>query len=270
MTFRQHEDSRHSGAPQEFFLFAMGTTAWRVTSGDAPVVLTDPDPETYEPLAMSCDQLTFGEEDTAGDVTITIPCDHAIAQLFVGGGPSVPLRVVARTLHRADADAEIHVAFTGEVIACDFEGPAARLKCAPMFGKLRRLTPGIAYQAQCAWVLFGAGCSLNADDFQATGTVTAVSGRQVTAVVFGTQADGWWRGGWIKFADGRRRFVVAHTGTTVTLMNVQPGLAPGDAFDVWPGCDRTEAVCAAKFSNLVNHMGFPRIPHRNPYERSIV
>jgi uncharacterized phage protein (TIGR02218 family) len=37
-------------------------------------------------------------------------------------------------------------------------------------------------------------------------------------------------------------------------------IAPGDAFSLTPGCDKSFATCQAKFGNGVNFRGFPHIP----------
>jgi uncharacterized phage protein (TIGR02218 family) len=271
VTYRTIEDSPHGGAPQEFYLVTSGASTWRVTPGDSPETIADPTtPHEYAPLRMTRESLSYGEEDNSGDLVVTIPVDHAIAQLFAAGTPAEPVYVTVRAIHRSDPDAEAEVWGPGTVTGCSLDDRDAKLTIAPFFGKLRRRVPGIVFSSQCPYVLFGSGCELVADDWNASGTVSAVDGTEVTATVFGTQADGWWRGGFVRWADGRRSFVVAHVGTTVTLANAKPGLSPGATFDVFPGCDGTETVCREKFDNLVHHLGFPRIPRRNPFERSIV
>jgi uncharacterized phage protein (TIGR02218 family) len=37
-------------------------------------------------------------------------------------------------------------------------------------------------------------------------------------------------------------------------------IAPGDAFAVAAGCDKTVTTCGAKFDNAVNFRGFPHMP----------
>ena len=34
----------------------------------------------------------------------------------------------------------------------------------------------------------------------------------------------------------------------------------GDTFSVYPGCDKTQAVCQSKFNNVARFRGFPFIP----------
>ena len=34
----------------------------------------------------------------------------------------------------------------------------------------------------------------------------------------------------------------------------------GDTFTAYPGCDKTQATCSGKFTNLTNFEGFPYVP----------
>jgi uncharacterized phage protein (TIGR02218 family) len=50
---------------------------------------------------------------------------------------------------------------------------------------------------------------------------------------------------------------------STTIYFVVPLPAPplaGDTFTVYPGCDKTQATCTSKFSNLINFGGFPYVP----------
>jgi len=46
------------------------------------------------------------------------------------------------------------------------------------------------------------------------------------------------------------------------LFNSPLPFAPnaGDAFTAYPGCDKTQNTCTAKFNNLANFEGFPYVP----------
>jgi uncharacterized phage protein (TIGR02218 family) len=55
--------------------------------------------------------------------------------------------------------------------------------------------------------------------------------------------------------------VARHAGSEVQL-TARPRfpVAPGDAFVVTAGCDKSFAVCGAKFANRDNFRGFPHMP----------
>ena len=64
---------------------------------------------------------------------------------------------------------------------------------------------------------------------------------------------------------GVPRMITNHSGDTITLSAVLPGLAVGVALEAFAGCDRTFATCQSKFGNSLNFGGFPWIPAKNPF-----
>jgi hypothetical protein len=86
---------------------------------------------------------------------------------------------------------------------------------------------------------------------------------------FALRPDQWYQGGRLESATGETRFVVDHQGDTVTLISPLPGVSSLD--DVWAywGCDHLEATCRDKFGNLTNHLGWSRLPGRNPFSGRI-
>ncbi len=114
------------------------------------------------------------------------------------------------------------------------------------------------------------GIDLSQSAFTGTGTVAAVltAARVFTATGLGAFASGWFSGGKLTFTSGanagRAMEVKAHgKGTAVTLdlwQAMSETIAPGDAFTISAGCDKTFATCKAKFSNIENFRGFPTMP----------
>ncbi len=78
--------------------------------------------------------------------------------------------------------------------------------------------------------------------------------------------DATYRGGFILWS-GQRRFIVEKVGQDVTLMSPFIGLTVGQTVKAYAGCDGTETVCAQRFANLDKHLGFARVPYRNPHTR---
>lgn len=37
----------------------------------------------------------------------------------------------------------------------------------------------------------------------------------------------------------------------------------GDAFTIYPGCDKQQSTCSAKFNNLIHFRGFPYVPENS-------
>jgi hypothetical protein len=68
-------------------------------------------------------------------------------------------------------------------------------------------------------------------------------------------------------ARARRRSSSGRTATTSCsspLLNV----AVSDDVAVYQGCDRSVAVCHARFSNVAHYLGMPLVPQKNPFSGS--
>ena len=267
MTFDSREKSRYSGAPVECFRFAHGQSVWLFTSADREVVLPA---GTFTPAVVQRSELDHSQEDGAGSVEVRIPLDLPLVSAFIGFVPATPVSVTIYRAHRTE-ESDYKATFVGTVASVVFEGSEAVLTCSPISGTFRRRVPGQTFQSQCNHPLYGPGCGLDRNSFRDVCTVGSVSGSTVTSTDFGARANGYFTNGWLEDpATGEVRWIVDHVGSTVTLMNPFPALAGGQTVNAFAGCDRTEATCAAKFNNLVNHLGFPRVPGRNPHDGSIV
>lgn len=114
------------------------------------------------------------------------------------------------------------------------------------------------------------GFLLDQPGFTAIGTVAAV-GASDTLGVAGLEAyeAGWFSSGTLAWTSGARagraERVVAHrregsTTSLVLLACIGPAVAPGDAFSIAAGCDKSFATCKVKFANALNFRGFPHLP----------
>jgi uncharacterized phage protein (TIGR02218 family) len=127
--------------------------------------------------------------------------------------------------------------------------------------------PRNIYQVGCLHTLFDAGCALSAASFQVSGTVTATSAGGQSFYTNLTQADGYFDLGTIEFTsgvhDGERYTIKQFKNSGGQIQLVYPalgGIANGVTFIARPGCDKKQATCSAKFSNLAHFRGYPYIP----------
>lgn len=114
------------------------------------------------------------------------------------------------------------------------------------------------------------GVALNQPQLSGNGTVLAVAEPDMLTVSGLTGfAPGWFVHGTLTWTTGARagrsERIVDHRrdGLGVTLIlgsHSGSAAAPGDAFSVRAGCDKTFATCKAKFSNVLNFRGFPHLP----------
>lgn len=269
MTLDAQEKSRYGAKPVELYRFAVGATpVYRWTSADEPIVSSaDGGSQTYTPQPITRGAIDLSQEDDAGSVDVSVDIANPIAQAMLVEGPASPVSLTVYRLHYGDG--ETAPIFGGRVVGAVFEAGSCVLKCQPLNVSLKQPIPRHTFQSQCNWATYGVGCGLNKASFKDSGTVMTFAGYFVRAAVFATRADGWFTGGWMELADGSRRYIIGHVGTTVTLRSPFPSLAVGQSFDAYAGDDRTEETCLNKFNNLANHLGFKRIPVKNPYSEGM-
>ncbi len=144
----------------------------------------------------------------------------------------------------------------GARFTAEWRGPAAGLD----------LVRGRVFQKGCDAALGDARCGVALAPLGVDGAVAAVAGEgRVLASGLPAFDPGRFDGGRLDWLTG------ANAGTSSDIRRLQgaeialavpPGLpaAPGDAFRIHPGCDKSFATCKAKFANAANFRGFPFIP----------
>lgn len=264
MSYADLETSRYGGKPVECYRFTHVDQTWRWTSADQPVQLSV---GQFTPVPISRTGFATSEEDGAGMVEVSVMRDNPVAAMVL---PILPVQPITLTIFRAHrGDNEVVLAWQGEVVSGRPQGAQVVLACAPALYPLRNKLPSMTYQTQCNHALYGAGCQVDPSSFRVPALVSVVSGATLTVGAAAAFPDGWFNAGWVQRDNGERRFILGHTGDQLTLHWAFSDLASTEEVDLYPGCDRTEQVCATKFGNLVNHFGFPRIPTKNPFDGSI-
>lgn len=259
MTYSAREASVADGAPVEFFRFARGADRWTLAASEDAVVHEG---ETYAPAAITRGPLRLPIELQAAGLEITLPVDVDPAGVFLAG-PAGVMTVTVYRRHRGDA--ETRAIFKGRIAQAAYQGAlTCRLACESLVTALQRAGLRRHYGRGCPHALYGPGCFANQELYRVDGVLAAAGPTALTASAFAAQPNGWWVGGKVRVGE-QMAFIVAHTGTVVTLLSPLPGAQAGLSFTAYPGCDRTPGTCAAKFNNLHNYGGFPYIPAKNPF-----
>lgn len=128
--------------------------------------------------------------------------------------------------------------------------------------------PRTLFQPACSHSLYDGGCTLVKSVFTVTGTVSGSGGTLTQFNTSLSQVDQYFTLGVISFTSGANtalsRSVKAYLNASgqITLTLPLPSApADGDAFTIYPGCDKTAVTCLNKFSNLPNFRGFPYVPN---------
>lgn len=163
-----------------------------------------------------------------------------------------------------DASLGTVLLFSGKVADMEVGRFEASLRVNSELDLLNIKMPRNVYQPGCLNTLFDGACSLVKSGFGVAGT--ASGGSSTATVLCGlSNPAGWFDLGTITFTSGANagvsRSIKQYTPGVIQLMNpLVTAPAPGDTFTAYAGCDKQQATCSGKFSNLANFRGFPYVP----------
>lgn len=249
--------------PVEFFRFVMGSEVWTYTSADYPITYND---ELYGPVSIGRGQMEAKNELSKASLEVKVDIYNPLARILLR---SVNEEVLTLTLF-VQTDVTTGTAWKGRLSSLKPTGSQLIMVFESVFTSLRR--PGLRarYQKTCRHALYGRGCNLALASFATAGTATAVSGSVVTVTEAAGFADGYFTGGMLRGPDNILRWVLSHTGDSITLSRPLDSIGEAIALSgtasvtLYPGCDHNRETCRVKFNNLDNYGGFPWIPSKNP------
>lgn len=258
----------------DLFTFTLsGGSAVRYTSADAPVTANSLAYSLGPTIKRGTTKLAVGiSVDT---LDLTLGADDSVT---VGGVPLLRL-VAAGWLDGARLSLERAFSpgpgsawvgglglFSGRVAdvkASRFEATIGVHSDAEL---LDVMIPRNVYMPGCSNTLFDGTCGLLKSAYAVTGTATSATDSSKTA--FSTalaQAADYFALGWAVGLTGANagvgRTIKAFAAGLVTTVQPWPAaVAIGDTFTVYPGCNKTQATCSSKFSNLARFRGYPYVP----------
>lgn len=178
----------------------------------------------------------------------------------------------ALTVRRLFMDASLNqqgtvVRFVGNIGDLDqVSRTVAKFTCKRKVEDLNIQLPRNILQPTCIHTLFDAGCTLSKSAFAVNGTAQA--GSTVNKLITNlTQPDGYFDNGQLVFNSGANsghvvavKAYLSASGEVFFVVPLPALPSAGDAFTIYPGCDKTQGTCQTKFSNLANFGGFPYVP----------
>lgn len=280
MSYDSIEASPAEGRPYYLYQFVEGSELWRFTGRATDWISTGGDGSqiTWQAAAVAHGDVVQTSDLERGRLELTWPLSHPFARRFLAplGDDPVTLTIL-RGHEQVLGETVAH--WKGRIVGAEVEEARIVLQAESIFSTLRRSGMRAKYQRLCRHALYARGCGLDLALYWQTGTAAAVAGTAVTIPEAAAYAEGWFRGGVLRFGSVLG-FVTDQDGPVLTLARPIPQLAAALAapaldpetgaplpvpVDLAPGCDLRAATCAAKFGNLVNFGGFPAIPGRNPF-----
>lgn len=265
MPYTDSEHSARGGEPVELYRFNVGLTEWLYTSADRQYTLAS---KVYAPTFIERDNLTASDEAPREAMDVRVARHNPVAALFNAQAPDGTMYLSIFREHRGISDF-IQLG-RWRVLAVNWQGSQAALKCQPMFTSLARTVLKKRFSLTCTHETFDPDCGLAKSLWATPATLTTHEGITMTATAFAAHPDGYFKGGELDAGSGRKRRILSHVGNAITLTTSIPGIGPGDAVTAYPGDDkRIEGDCLLRFANTANHGGFPYIPDSNPFEAGL-
>lgn len=250
-----------------------GGAQLRYTSADAPVTVNGTTfglgpglqrGKTKVSLGIAVDTLSL---TVAADSGVTV---NGVAMLpfLAGGGLDAASLRLERAFARAPGAAWVGTVglFSGRVTDVQTSRSGASVTVSSESELLNVMVPRNVYQPSCSNTLFDSTCGLSK---LAAGVGAAASvGTQAARNTFTTStafADGTYSQGFAVGVAGANegvgRTIKAQKAGVITTIQPWPSpVAVGDTFTLYPGCDKTQGTCSAKFNNLVHFRGQPYVP----------
>lgn len=243
----------------DLFRFDEDGTVYTVTSGTKPITYNS---EEYVPVAIGRTDIVATQQLSKSDLAVSFSLNNVTAKRWM---TTIIDKSISLIIYTQTDDAGTLVSWQGRMASAKTDGKSAIFSFEPIFTGLR--IPGLRkrYQRTCPYTLYGRGCKVVATSFETNGTVASLNGATVEVAAAAGQASGYFAGGYIQDVTGAKRYITNHSGAFLTLSRELFGLAVGGAVKVYAGCDRSTAVCQARFNNIANFGGFPFIPLKNPF-----
>jgi uncharacterized phage protein (TIGR02218 family) len=261
MSFDAKEQSGFGAQPYELYLFQSTGLSFALTSAENPITYLG---ELYVPTTITRSEAEQSNEVVSGQIKIFIPKGHPLAQLLIPYLPSSPIAVTIYGSHYSDS--ETVVLFTGVIASARFTDQC-EITCNSAQYLLQRKIPQQLYQAPCSHIFGDAGCGADLVSHTYHGTITAMdsTGTVLTIPAFASLPDSL-KAGYLKHGSDFR-MIVAHSGSTVTLLSAIPGMTTGNAVDGTAGCALDFSTCA-HYGRTISFLGFDLIPTVNPFDGS--
>jgi len=217
-------------------------------------------------IGVEVDTLVFEVLPQAGDLVNGQPFLAACVQGAFDGAELQLERAFMATY--GDTSLGTVVMFVGRVAEIDLGRAVATFTINSHLELLNLQLPRNLWQPGCVNSLGDASCGVDLASFGIGGNAAAGSSTSVVAASL-AQATGYFDQGKIAFSIGAnagltrsvKRWVAGSPGSIALLAPLPNAPASGDAFTIYPGCDKTlGANGCAKFANTARFKGYPFVP----------
>ncbi|PZR90344.1 MAG: hypothetical protein DI537_19200 [Stutzerimonas stutzeri] len=270
MSFDIIERSNYDGQPIRLYEFNIGSVFWRYTSDEVETVLPGSPPLVFAPQPISDSGAIQSGDGQANDLTLTLPSDAAISQMFALSPPSEELWITIREKHVGSDQAP--VVWVGTVASSKRVGlRTMQFTCQILTATFERNGLRLSWGRQCPHALYDRNCKVDKSLYGLAMTITTVQGNVIYANGLPFYPDNWFSNGFFEFSilpgviERRGIEQNVQVGGYMIVLGTGEGITVGMVAILYPGCSRTTPQCSGKFNNLSNFGGFPHLPGKSPF-----
>lgn len=271
MTYDARERSLDEGQPIRLYEFQYGLSTWRYCTGDRNTTVNLVLWRSL-PGGISDEGIRQSGDPASDALIIRAPIDLPVVPLFRGLPPATEVAVIVRDVHYGDNEAR--VTWIGSIAQVNRKEAQAEILCDNLLASFDRAGLALSYERNCPYATYDHNCKVDRNLFRTDATLTGITGTTIESPTFATKPDAWFAGGFIEYIDEfgltERRFVKAHTGSTLRLLGGTPGLANNQSVSAFAGDDHTAETCATKFDNIDNNGGFHMLPGKSPFDGDLL
>lgn len=267
MTYDARESSIEAGNPVELYQFAYGNTTLRYTSSEIEVTALG---YTWTPENIKRTRIKKASHSSNDKVQVQLPAESTFAKAFKLVAPGFRVSTTIYRLHRDDGNVVTY--YKGFAFSAGFNGNGrtAVFAILPVTSVKNRQIPRDTFSGLCNNDLFDEQCTILEASYTHNLPVTAVTDEVLTATGAGSVGGAdYFEGGFVLY-DGEYRLIIDQSGDNLTL-HVPFSITPlGQTLGFRAGCKkRISTDCHTKFSNKINHGGFPFVPTKNIFETGL-
>lgn len=287
MAVSDRDVSNYDGAPIMLYEFSRRSTPtfsgvevtsyWRYTSADRDFTI---DGNVYAALSIEDDGIRQSGDTAADQLTLTMPYNAAVPQMFVGSPPSDPIYLIIRHANEGETDSFLVwaglVAMVSRASGSDSSGDTqASVVCNTVIATMDRTGLRLAWGRSCPHDLYGFECKADPKLFSVSGVITGLDGIHVTVAEFAAVTPPRiFSGGFLEWititGQAERLGIIGQTGDTITVLGLTDRLVVGQTVTAFLGCDHTRTMCETVFDNIVNHGGHAYMPDINPFSGDLI
>ncbi len=244
----------------ELYLFERGTTKYTYTNGLDSVSFGG---DTYTPEIISYDRVNITNDVFRANIDLSLPIANTVVTVVM---TLFTTDVTTLKIYRDES-----LWWAGRVTGVTIKTNAI-LHCESIYSSVKRLGVKTTFERLCRHTIFSTGCGLNKNDFDYTGNVTVINGKDITIPgIPGT--DGYFKMGILY--NGTTYTTILKRVTNVFTLIRYIALTVGQSVTLYPGCNHwvgpvSGTYGCSDYSNILNYGGFPKCPSSNIYEVGIV